>query len=79
MHEESQMFKSKAAVLCQCQLEVSGLLFCIASGGNIPCISRVNVKMGGINTVPDPQSVSVLTDPTNPTIVMGTFDSFWST
>lgn len=35
------------------------------------CISRVNVKMGGINTVPDPQSVSVLTDPTNPTIVMG--------
>jgi hypothetical protein len=37
-------------------------------------VSRVNVKMGGINTVPDPQSVSVLTDPTNPTIVMGMLD-----
>lgn len=27
--------------------------------------------MGGINSVPDPQSVTVLTDPRNPTIVMG--------
>ena len=34
---------------------------------------RINVKLGGINTVPDPQSVSVLTDPHNPTIVMGAF------
>ena len=32
---------------------------------------RINVKMGGINSVPDPQSVTVLTDPRNPTIVMG--------
>lgn len=32
---------------------------------------KVNVKLGGINTIPDPQSVSVLTDPRNPTIVMG--------
>ncbi|KAG5649009.1 hypothetical protein DXG03_000358 [Asterophora parasitica] len=32
---------------------------------------KVNVKLGGINTVPDPASVSVLTDPSNPTIVMG--------
>lgn len=31
----------------------------------------MNVKLGGINTVPDPQSVTVLTDPRNPTIVMG--------
>lgn len=32
---------------------------------------RINVKLGGINTIPDPASVSVLTDPRNPTIVMG--------
>ena len=35
-------------------------------------LPRINVKLGGINTVPDPSSVSVLTDPHNPTIVMGT-------
>ncbi|KAJ3529107.1 hypothetical protein NM688_g7899 [Phlebia brevispora] len=32
---------------------------------------KVNVKLGGINTVPDPRSVAILTDPHNPTIVMG--------
>ncbi|KAI6105779.1 argonaute-like protein [Pisolithus sp. B1] len=32
---------------------------------------KINVKLGGINTIPDPQSVSILTDPRNPTIVMG--------
>jgi eukaryotic translation initiation factor 2C len=32
---------------------------------------KVNVKLGGINTVPAPQSVAVLTDPANPTVVMG--------
>ncbi|KAK7689674.1 hypothetical protein QCA50_007469 [Cerrena zonata] len=32
---------------------------------------KINVKLGGINTVPDPRSVSILTDPSNPTIVMG--------
>lgn len=31
----------------------------------------MNVKLGGINTIPDPQSVTMLTDPRNPTIVMG--------
>ncbi|KAI6045823.1 hypothetical protein EDC04DRAFT_3024633 [Pisolithus marmoratus] len=33
---------------------------------------RINVKLGGINTIPDPQSVSILMDPRNPMIVMGT-------
>ncbi|EEB94669.1 hypothetical protein MPER_06481 [Moniliophthora perniciosa FA553] len=32
---------------------------------------KINVKLGGINLVPDPSSVAVLTDPQNPTIVMG--------
>lgn len=33
---------------------------------------RINVKLGGVNTVPDAQSASVLMDARNPTIVMGT-------
>lgn len=36
----------------------------------------MNVKLGGINTIPDPQSVTVLTDPRNPTIVMGNVYTF---
>ena len=32
---------------------------------------RLNVKLGGINTIPDPRSAVILTDPSNPTIVMG--------
>ncbi|KAI9001051.1 argonaute-like protein [Trametes punicea] len=32
---------------------------------------KINVKLGGINTIPDSRSVPVLTDPHNPTIVMG--------
>ncbi|KAJ7665548.1 Piwi domain-containing protein [Mycena rosella] len=32
---------------------------------------KINVKLGGINTIPDPSSVSILTDHHNPTIVMG--------
>ncbi|EJF61200.1 argonaute-like protein [Dichomitus squalens LYAD-421 SS1] len=32
---------------------------------------KINPKLGGINVIPDPRSVPVLTDPRNPTIVMG--------
>jgi hypothetical protein len=32
---------------------------------------RINVKLGGINSIPEPSSVSFLTDPRNPTIVLG--------
>ncbi|KAI0750722.1 argonaute-like protein [Daedaleopsis nitida] len=32
---------------------------------------KINVKLGGINTIPDARSVPALTDPHNPTIVMG--------
>ena len=34
---------------------------------------RINVKLGGINTIPDPSSVVVLTDPAYPTMVMGMY------
>ncbi|KAL5530679.1 hypothetical protein ACEPAF_6937 [Sanghuangporus sanghuang] len=32
---------------------------------------KINVKLGGINSIPDPASVRYLTDDANPTIVMG--------
>jgi len=32
---------------------------------------KINVKLGGINNIPDPSSVPALSDPLNPTIVMG--------
>lgn len=73
MHEELEMLSGKAPILCQCLLEVRAyysirLMFARILT-NTWC--RINVKLGGINTVPDPSSVSVLTDPHNPTIVMG--------
>ncbi|PPQ98553.1 hypothetical protein CVT24_004044 [Panaeolus cyanescens] len=32
---------------------------------------KLNVKLGGINTIPDPSSISFLMDQANPTVVMG--------
>ncbi|KAJ7778889.1 Piwi domain-containing protein [Mycena olivaceomarginata] len=32
---------------------------------------KINVKLGGINVVPDPTQVTILSDPRNPTVVMG--------
>ncbi|KAI0248860.1 Piwi domain-containing protein [Lactifluus subvellereus] len=32
---------------------------------------KINMKLGGINVVPEPQDVSFLTDPANPMMVMG--------
>lgn len=34
-------------------------------------VHRINVKMGGINTIPEPRSIPILTDEKVPTIVMG--------
>jgi hypothetical protein len=70
MPEEFEMLPREAAVLCKRVLEVSPVSSC---GTNYHSNElRMNVKLGGINTIPDPQSVTVLTDPRNPTIVMGT-------
>ena len=38
-------------------------------------MNRLNVKLGGVNTIPDPRSTSILSDPSNPTVVMGAFMS----
>ncbi|KIP05771.1 hypothetical protein PHLGIDRAFT_36273 [Phlebiopsis gigantea 11061_1 CR5-6] len=32
---------------------------------------KINVKLGGINTIPDRRSAQILTDPHNPTMIMG--------
>jgi hypothetical protein len=72
MYEKLKMFPCQTPILCECQLKVS-----ISDNFTPPIelifLSRINVKLGGINTIPDPSSVSVLTDPHNPTIVMGEF------
>jgi eukaryotic translation initiation factor 2C len=36
-------------------------------------VHRLNVKLGGVNSVPEPRDVSFLTDSANPTIVMGRY------
>ncbi|KAK0445319.1 Piwi domain-containing protein [Desarmillaria tabescens] len=32
---------------------------------------KINVKLGGINVIPDPRSASIISDPRQPTIIMG--------
>lgn len=36
------------------------------------------MKLGGINVIPDPRDVPFLTDPANPTIIMGTLLTVWT-
>lgn len=61
----------QSAVLGECLLEVS------PSGSNGGCLStyehrfRINVKLGGINVIPKPDTARFLTDPANPTLVLG--------
>lgn len=69
MFEKQQMLQSKASILCQCVPEVSVFVYL---QDVILIFTRINVKLGGINTIPDPASVRYLTDPANPTVVMGT-------
>lgn len=72
--QESEVLPRQASVLCQRLLEVcDDLLNTVLI--SMPTRHRINVKLGGINTIPDPQSVAVLTDPRHPTIVMGKYHS----
>ena len=57
------------AILFERRSQVSHMFTPIMSLAHF--LLRLNVKMGGINTIPDPRSVSVISDPGNPTIVMG--------
>ena len=68
------MLQSEAAILCERLSEVRIFDFSlyIYTVTNILCfVNRINVKLGGINTIPEPASVRYLVDPANPTIVMG--------
>ena len=69
MHEVGEVHSCKAAILCQYNTQVGTLLLCIARLIELLC--RLNVKLGGINAIPEADDVSVLTDSANPTIVMG--------
>lgn len=73
MPEELQMFPRETSILRECQPEVrlDFLLYTHADRPNSFSVHRINVKLGGINLIPDPASVSALTDPHTPTIVMG--------
>ncbi len=72
MHEKQEMLRSQKPVLRKRLLEVRLTFFSIIV--HYP-IHRMNVKLGGINVIPDPTSVRLLTDPATPTIVMGKFTS----
>ncbi len=73
MHEKQEMLRSQKPVLRKRLLEVRLTFF--QSSCIIRTIHRMNVKLGGINVIPDPTSVRLLTDPATPTIVMGKFTS----
>lgn len=72
-----QVQKCQGSILRECLLEVSGHFTVVRMRLRGP-LFRINVKLGGINAIPAESSVSVLTDPRKPTIVMGasllTFD-----
>jgi hypothetical protein len=72
MHEINQMFSRKATILCEHQSQV-GFISSELRSQIYLWIFRLNVKLGGINTVPDPSSVTPLTDPNMPTVVMGEY------
>lgn len=63
-----QVLQSETSILGECVLKVSTAYF-----NNIRShlADRINVKLGGINLIPDTASAAILTDPANPTIVMG--------
>lgn len=69
--EGHQVQKCQAPILGECLPQVSFESVDIPAEKKLICTLRMNVKLGGINLIPDPQSVSVLTDPHYPTVVMG--------
>lgn len=69
MHEVIEVFPCEAPVLRQYYAKVGTLPR--TSALLIYPLHRLNVKLGGVNAVPEPRDVSFLTDSQNPTIVMG--------
>ncbi|KAF8266859.1 argonaute-like protein [Lactarius quietus] len=56
-------------VVTQCMK--SSKCYCTKSQYYANITLKLNVKFGGVNSVPEPRDISFLTDPANPTIVMG--------
>lgn len=73
MPKEFKVHASKTTILCQRQPEVLFLSAPSSSLISYVYYDRINVKLGGINTIPEPSSVTVLTDPAYPTLVMGMY------
>ena len=71
MHEVIEMFPCKAAILREYYPQVSTLPLYWTLAFLIYPLRRLNVKLGGVNAVPEPRDVSFLTDSANPTMVMG--------
>ena len=69
MHEVVKVFPCETPVLCEHNPQVCTPKHPSAFLTSSPL--RLNVKLGGINSVPEPRDISFLTDPANPTIVMG--------
>jgi hypothetical protein len=70
MHEIIEMFPCETPVLCEHHAEV-GTLLRTSAISLYSILYRLNVKLGGVNAVPEPRDVSFLTDSANPTIVIG--------
>lgn len=67
--EEWKMYPRSKSILCKCLPKVSFSLWQFVY--EIEPAIRINMKLGGINTVLDPESAPLLADPKSPTIVMG--------
>ena len=69
VHEVLQLLPCKTSILCEHNPQVSSskqstALLTLSS-------LRLNVKLGGVNSAPEPRDISFLTDSANPTMVMG--------
>ena len=69
VHEVIKLLPCKSSILCEHNPQV-----CAPKQSLVPLTPfplRLNVKLGGINSVPEPSDITFLTDTANPTIVMG--------
>lgn len=65
-----EMYQGQYAVLRECLLEVSAVSFWVFSHLIFPSF-RINAKLGGINVVPRRDSIGIIRDVADPTIIIG--------
>jgi eukaryotic translation initiation factor 2C len=72
MHESGKVLPGKGTVFCKRFTQVgTSKWFSIPPRRYLCHDVRINVRLGGINVVPEPQDISFLTDPAHPAMVMG--------